>query len=384
MFKTKLWLILAILTVAIMSFACGPGPETTEDGAEPGGNLPPEISSLTAAQTQVHPSSIIEMRCTASDPNGDEITYTWSATGGDFSGAGPVLSWVAPEHLGSYDVTVTVRDDEGGVARKTITLDVVRNRDPEIFGLDAVPPEVEPEDESVITCSARDPDGDALNYDWKASDGSITGVGDSVTWVAPDREGEFTIIVTVDDGKGGQNAADVLVTVALIEKTVTLSLLPDETGTVSSTGDKDTSKIVAGDNDKDIGYRAFFSFDISQLKGTTIKDATLTLGEANIVGEPFAKVVGLGGLRLWQVSGEPGKLPGYNTERHLLAEAREIMWEPPTVIDVTTEVRNRVVTPKVSIHLQFEARFLNKTNLDHMDDYVRWSTATLEVTYKKK
>ena len=387
-FKIKFGVILATLVmVIVLSSACGPGAEPQPQPPappEPGGNQPPVISSLTSAQTQVYPSSIIEIECVASDPDGDAISYEWSTTGGKFSGAGPVVSWVAPEHLGNYDITVTIKDGKGGITQGTITLSVVQNRDPEILSLDASPDTVLPNDKSMITCAARDPDGDVLNYSWEASDGSITGVGDTIIWVAPDREGEFIITVIVDDGKGGQNAAHVSITVCRPIKTLTLNLLPSETGTVSSTGDKDSSKIMAVDSDKDVGYRAFFSFDISQLKGTEIKDAKLTFTTGKVFGKPFDKSTGLGGLQLYRVRGEQGQLPDYATDRDRLVKGSQVMWEPPTVIDVTPEVRSALLIPKFSVHLQFEASFRDKTNANHFADYIRWSLATLTVTYVEK
>jgi hypothetical protein len=383
--KVRFGLILAIMAMAIVSGACIPSaPQSTPT---PGANQPPVISSLTSAQTQVLPSSIIEIRCVASDPDGDNMSYEWSTTGGRFSGAGPTVSWIAPEDYGTWDVKVTVKDGKGGIIQGTIKLSVVANHDPQVLSLVAEPATVLPQGRSTITCVATDADGDVLNYRWEASasDSSITGTGATVTWIAPDREGEFTITVTVDDGKGGQSGEDVSVTVRSAEKTVTLTLLANESGTVSSTGDRDNSLLMAGDDDKDVGQRAFFSFDISSLKGTEIRDAKLNFTTGKVYGEPFSKGIGLGGLRLWHVSDEQGQLPDYNTARTPLLKANEIMWEPPTVpIDVTAEVRSPLLTPAFSIHLQFEASFLNTADGDHVGDYVRWTGATLTVTYVEK
>ena len=386
--KIRFGLILAILAMVIVSGACRPIVQPTPG---PGGNQPPVISSLTSAQTQVLPSSIIEIRCVASDPDGDSISYAWSTTGGKFSGTGPTVSWVAPEDYGTYDVKVTVKDGKGGIREDTITLRVVANHDPQVLSLVADPTTVLPQGRSTITCVATDSDGDVLNYSWEASasDSSITGTGATVTWIVPDREGEFTITVTVDDGKGGQNGEQVSVTVRLSEKTITLNLLANESGTVFSSGDKDNSLLIAGDDDKDVGCRAFFSFDISSLKGTDVRDAKLNFTTGKVFPDlpgPFSKETGLGGLYLYHVSDEQGQLPDYNTERTALAEkeARLVRWEPPTVIDVTAEVRSPLLTPAFSIHLQFEASFQNKTDGDHVGDYIRWSGATLTVTYVEK
>jgi len=386
MFKIRFGVILVILAmVIVLGSACGPSAEPQLTPPEPSDNQPPVISSLTPAQTQVYPSSVTEIRCVASDPDNNNISYEWSCTGGKFSGTGkPVLSWIAPEKLGSYDIKVTVKDGKGGITQDTITIEVVRNLDPEIMSLNANPDTVLPNGKSTITCAAKDPDGDVVKYSWKASDGSITGVGDTVTWAAPDREGEFTISVIVNDGKGGQVGDHVKVTVVIPEKTVTFNLVTTETGTVSSKGDKDTSKMMAGDDDKNVGYRAFFSFDISQLKGKDIKDAKLTFTTGKVFGKPFDKMNGLGGLQLYRVCGEQGELPDYATDRDRLVKGSQVMWEPPTVVDASPEVRSSLVTPEFSVHLQFEASFLDKTNANRFTDYLRWSLVTLTVTYMEK
>jgi len=388
-FKKKIGVILVALAMSVTSGACGPGAEPTPTPG-PGGNQPPVITSLTPERMQVLPSSvgsqsIIEIRCVASDQDGDAVSYRWASTGGKFSGTGPVVSWIAPEHLGDYDVTVTVEDGKGNSAVTSVTISVVSNQDPEILSLVADPAVVSPGGRSTVTCVASDPDGDVLTYLWKASGGSLTGEGDAVTWIAPDRGGEFDITVTVSDGKGGQNAEQVSVTVTIAQKTVTLNPVASESGTVTSKGEKDTSRLKAGDNEDNVGYRAFFSFDITQLQGSKVKDAKLTFTTNNVFGTPFSKEtgVGLGGLKLYRVRGEQGKLPDYNIDREQLTKAIQVMWELPTVVDVTSEVTSAVLGPGVVIHVQFEASCVLKTNGNHLADYIDWAFVTLTVNYEE-
>jgi len=47
-------------------------------------NNDPIISSLEAERDLVAPSSSSEIKCVASDADGDRLAYTWSATGGAF------------------------------------------------------------------------------------------------------------------------------------------------------------------------------------------------------------------------------------------------------------------------------------------------------------
>ena len=371
----------------MLASACGPGatpvpaPEPQPAPPKPGGNQPPVISRLASSRTQVYPLDIVEIRCEASDPDGDVINYEWAATGGGFSGAGPVVPWQAPEHYGVYEVKVTIKDGKGGMAQSSITMTVTSNQNPVISSLVANPVTVLPQGRSTMTAVASDPEGDALNYIWRASEGSITGVGNTVTWIAPNMEGTYTIVVTVGDSKGGQEVRSISVVVSLTQKTAILTPVAKETGTVSGSGDKDTSRTVAGDSATNENYRAFWSFDLHGLKDTDVKDAELTFTTKNVVGDPFSKTAtGLDGLHLWRVRYEPGQLPPSTISR---TEYKEItsatLWEPPATVDVTSIVIS--IARASTDRLQLEASFLRATNGNNIADYLEWLSVTLTITY---
>lgn len=111
--------VLVMLAVlAALCSGCGSTPE-------PEGNQPPVISSLEAKYINVDPRAASEIRCLASDPDGDELDFKWSCTGGDLSGAGTVVTWRAPNSYGDYHVMVIVEDTNGGSAQAILTLSVV-------------------------------------------------------------------------------------------------------------------------------------------------------------------------------------------------------------------------------------------------------------------
>ena len=87
------------------------------------------------------------------------------------------------------------------------------NNSPVITALQADLQEVQPLGKTNFTCSASDPEGDALAYRWTASAGTIDGSEAAVTWAAPKDPGSYKITVTVSDGKGGAATADAVVTV---------------------------------------------------------------------------------------------------------------------------------------------------------------------------
>ena len=165
-------------------------------------NQLPVISSLTASAGWVNPSDSCQVKCVAADPDGDELNYTWLASG-DISGEGSEINWTAPVAPGDYTIAVKVTDGKGGEATAQLTISVVSNQPPVIESLTAEPQELGRAATSAIECTAQDPDGDELSYTWSASSGNITGEGPAVTWVAPNAYDTYTITVTVTDGRGG-------------------------------------------------------------------------------------------------------------------------------------------------------------------------------------
>ncbi len=87
-------------------------------------NQPPTIECLTTT-IDVASGSSIELRAKATDPDGDKLNYTWTASAGSVSGAGETATYnAAGVSAGSYTVTVTVDDGRGGKASCTMTINV--------------------------------------------------------------------------------------------------------------------------------------------------------------------------------------------------------------------------------------------------------------------
>jgi len=61
------------------------------------------------------------------DPDGDLLTYRWSAPAGTFANpAERQTVWTAPQQEGAVPVTVTVSDGKGGTASDAVTIQVIR------------------------------------------------------------------------------------------------------------------------------------------------------------------------------------------------------------------------------------------------------------------
>lgn len=381
-FRTGLGIVLVLLVVVALSGgACGPkaAPPPTLPPPVPSGNQPPVISSLTAAKMQMYPSGNTEIQCIAQDADGDQLDFKWACTGGSFSGAGPNVIWQAPSKYGTYDIKVTAEDRKGGSAQASLTITVGANQSPVISSLTASQSGILTSGSTTLTCIASDPDGDIVRYSWSASEGSITGVGNKVTWVAPNKGGNFNITVILSDGKGGETKGNIMVSVGAATRTVTITPVAQETGTVGSDGDRDNSRTMAGDDGDNIGYRAFWSFDVWSLQGTNIQNANLKFTTRQIAGDPFPATTGLNGLWLWK-STYGDQLPKFAFTGSKIQHA-PLLLSPPTVVDVTPEIA--LIAEKAITRFQVEALFQKVTNGNSVAEWIEWSEVVLEVTFSE-
>ena len=165
-------------------------------------NHRPAITSLEAPE-RVLPLGSCQIVCTASDRDGDELSYNWSASGGNISGTGASVNWTAPDSVGfSHNVTVWVTDGRGGEVMKQVTIEVRANNPPQINSLIADADWTFPSGNLQVTCNATDPDGDELSYEWSTTGGDISGTGAVVSWNAPQEVGLYDVTVVVTDGHG--------------------------------------------------------------------------------------------------------------------------------------------------------------------------------------
>jgi len=188
-------------------------------------NHPPRITSLKAKEDVVFPLESCLIQCVASDQDGDELVYEWSASKGDINGDGATVTWSAPESEGIYNITVEITDGNGGEVIDSVTITVKENHPPTITSLKADADWVTPSSSCLIECVAWDEDGDELSYEWSTDGGDISGTGSVVIWTAPEAEGLYTITVVVSDGYGGEETRLLTVSVALNPPPVIESLI---------------------------------------------------------------------------------------------------------------------------------------------------------------
>jgi len=87
-------------------------------------NRPPVIS-CAPERNPIIAGERVKINSTASDPDGDPLTYSYSATGGQISGNGPSADFDSTGlSAGSYTVTCTADDGRGGRTSATTNVDV--------------------------------------------------------------------------------------------------------------------------------------------------------------------------------------------------------------------------------------------------------------------
>jgi len=111
----KLFIVALFLAALVIFSGCA--------GTAPPINHPPTIVSLTAnpqSPIEVNQSTIII--CLATDQDEDILTYNWTKTGGTITGSGSTITWTAPALPGTYTITCTVSDSNGGQDSESVSI----------------------------------------------------------------------------------------------------------------------------------------------------------------------------------------------------------------------------------------------------------------------
>jgi len=203
----KIFLVITVIITTVLLLA--PACETVNFPPLGTVNYPPIITCLKAEADWTAPMANLWVTCTASDRDGDQLSYEWTTTGGIISGTGTAINWTAPEEVGVYDIMVVVNDGHNGEDTELVAIIVGDNRPPTITSLVADADWTTPLDNIKVTCTALDLDNDELSYEWSTTGGDISGTGATVNWTAPEETGIYDVIIMVNDGKGGNDTRSI-------------------------------------------------------------------------------------------------------------------------------------------------------------------------------
>lgn len=187
---------------------------------------PPVITNLVADRDWITPLDSVQVTCNATDPDGNELNYEWTATAGNVSGTGAVVNWTAPQEVGIYDVTVVVKDSDGASVMDSLHISVATEQPPLIETLlitkdryghcylkksgekYLVGKEQKYDIECIVTNSSIE-----LSYEWACTGGELSGQGSLITWTAPNSVVDVTVTAVVSDVDGNMFTKNIILSV---------------------------------------------------------------------------------------------------------------------------------------------------------------------------
>ncbi|MEL7405900.1 MAG: PKD domain-containing protein [Cyanobacteria bacterium J06558_2] len=161
-------------------------------------NVAPVITEINQ-DSNINEGETANFRAIASDPGNDELTYTWDFGDASESAIGQDVDHTYPDD-GNYDVTLTVRDDDGGSTNQSFEV-LVNNLPPTIIDV-AIQPTITDQSTTTFSANATDPGDDTLTYTWDLGDGNRL-QGQNIEHVY-EFAGSYTITLTVADDQGAE------------------------------------------------------------------------------------------------------------------------------------------------------------------------------------
>ena len=164
-------------------------------------NRPPTVTCQVATPT-IKQADTTAVRASGTDPDRDELTYTWSASGGKITGTGDSATFdatgIAP---GKYTVTATVSDGEL-TATCSGEITVLKRNEPPTVRCEPTSTTATVGDSVSIKAIASDPNNDQLTYTWTVNGQKLAADTPGITFGTAGRDpGDYTVKVDVSDGE---------------------------------------------------------------------------------------------------------------------------------------------------------------------------------------
>jgi PKD repeat protein len=177
-------------------------------------NRNPVLASI--GNKNINENSNLSFTISASDPDLDPLTYSASGLpgGATFNSATRTFAWTPGfTTTGTYNVTFTVDDGNGGTDSESIVITVNNtNRAPV---LSAIGNKTLDEGATLtFTVSATDADGDSLSYATSELPTGATFISETFAWVPASSQADiYDMTFSVTDGQGGSDAETITITV---------------------------------------------------------------------------------------------------------------------------------------------------------------------------
>lgn len=195
-------------------------------------NVNPTATISGAPAASPEGTAISLSGATSDAGSADTQTFAWAVTkNGDAytSGTGAAFTFT-PDDNGTFVVTLTVTDNDGGMGTDSATISVTNVAPlPAIHGA----PATAPEGEAInLTGSASDAgSADTIAFDWTVTrDGNAfaSGSGAGFTFT-PDSTGDYVVTLRAVDDDGGENSVSTTITATFVTFRVT-ALTPTDSG----------------------------------------------------------------------------------------------------------------------------------------------------------
>jgi hypothetical protein len=182
-------------------------------------NAPPRVDAMTSSTGNVASNSPLTLQVTASDPDHDPLGFAWTSTcPGTFNRADRAqVTFITGTLATGADCTfqVSVSDGRGGTTTGTLVLSATRpviNVAPAMGIVYQSTDAVDVSQVVLLHASATDPEGQALTWTWKASEGVFSDQADQagisdVRWTAPATSGVRCSITATATDPGGASSS---------------------------------------------------------------------------------------------------------------------------------------------------------------------------------
>lgn len=176
-------------------------------------NRAPQISLDVPAQ--VNAGATVQLKASATDADGDALTYQWTQLTGPAvtvsNATSAQASFIAPNTASDLSFQLTVTDSRGGRSQSNASVQVVAvNTAPKVALRYSTSNQ-----QVTITADATDAEGDALTYRWQQTAGAsltLTGASTATVSFNTAAAGSYTLQVTVTDARGLSTSASQTIT----------------------------------------------------------------------------------------------------------------------------------------------------------------------------